>query len=109
VLIAVNNLRDLEQDREVGKRTLAVRLGPKLGRFEVLLLIVAAFALNFFWLSRGHWLAFALPFLALPLALRVVYILFRTHASRQYNQLLAQAAAVHMLFGLLLSVGFFLR
>lgn len=109
VLIAINNLRDLEGDRLVGKRTLAVRLGPRRGRIEVLLLFAGAFALNFFWLHKGFWFAFALPWLALPLAIKVLRALFTTEAGRHYNQLLAQAAFVHMLFGMLLSVGFFLR
>lgn len=109
VLIAINNLRDLDNDRLVGKRTLAVRLGPKRGRYEVLFLIVVAFGLNLFWLSQGFYYAFALPWIALPLAIRVLRALFRTEAGRHYNQLLAQAAFVHMLFGMLLSVGLFLR
>lgn len=109
VLIAINNLRDLEEDRLVGKRTLAVRLGPKRGRYEVLFLVVVAFVLNFFWISQGLWFAFGLPWFALPMALKVVRALFTTEAGRHYNQLLAKAAFVHMLFGMLLSLGFILR
>lgn len=108
VLIAINNLRDLDQDREANKKTLAVRLGPKLGRFEVLALILVAFALNLYWLNQGSFLAFVLPFLALPPAMKVVMTLLRTQASREYNNLLAKAAFVHMLFGVLLSAGFWL-
>ncbi|MBX3021008.1 MAG: 1,4-dihydroxy-2-naphthoate polyprenyltransferase [Bdellovibrionales bacterium] len=109
VLIAINNLRDLDQDREVNKRTLAVRLGPKLGRLEVLLLILVAFVLNLYWLGQGAWLAFLLPLFALPPAIKVVLTLLRSQASREYNRLLAKAAFVHMLFGVLLSIGFVLR
>lgn len=109
VLIAINNLRDLEQDRDVGKRTLAVRLGPKRGRLEVLFLIASAFLLNGFWLSKGFLFAFAMPLFALPVGLRLVRTLLRTEASREYNQLLARAAFMHMLFGILLSLGFILK
>ena len=109
VLIAINNLRDLDQDREINKRTLAVRLGPKLGRYEVLLLFLVAFTLNLFWLERGAWPAFLLPLLALPPAMKVVQTLLQSRASREYNGLLAKAAFVHMLFGSLLSLGFILR
>lgn len=105
VLIAINNLRDLDQDRLVNKRTLAVRLGPRLGRLEVLFLVLASFALNLFWLSRGNGLAFALPFLAAPLALKLTAAVLRTEASREYNNLLARASVIHMLFGVLLTVG----
>ncbi len=106
VLIAINNLRDLDQDRLVGKKTLAVRLGPRNGRIEVLALVLAAYGLHFFWLVKGHHLAFILPWLALPLAVKVVWTLLRTSAGREYNRLLSQAAIVHMLFGVLLSIGF---
>ncbi len=109
VLIAINNLRDLDQDREVNKRTLAVRLGPKLGRFEVLLLILVAFLLNLYWLNKGWVLAFMLPMLALPLAVQVFLRLMSSQASREYNRLLAKAAFVHMLFGVLLSIGLCLQ
>src|SRR6185437_10066766 len=54
VLIAINNLRDLDQDKLVGKKTLAVRLGPKNARIEVLVLVGLAFGLNFFWLAQGY-------------------------------------------------------
>lgn len=109
VLIAINNLRDLDQDREVNKRTLAVRLGPRLGRLEVLLLILGTFVLNLYWLGQGVLLAFVLPLLALPLAVKVIMALLKSEASREYNRLLARAAFVHMLFGILLSLGFVLQ
>jgi 1,4-dihydroxy-2-naphthoate octaprenyltransferase len=108
VLIAINNLRDLDQDRLIGKKTLSVRLGPRNGRIEVALLFGAAFLLNLFWLAQGHTWAFLLPFLTLPLAVKIVLMLFRTPASQAYNRLLAQASFVHMLFGVLLSVGLML-
>ncbi|MGE0529138.1 MAG: 1,4-dihydroxy-2-naphthoate polyprenyltransferase [Bdellovibrionales bacterium] len=109
VLIAINNLRDIDQDREVNKKTLAVRLGPTLGRLEVLVLIASAFVLNVYWLGEGATLAFAMPLFALPPAARVGLTLLHTDASREYNRLLARAAFVHMLFGMLLSVGFVLQ
>lgn len=109
VLIAINNLRDLEQDRLVNKKTLAVRLGPRLGRLEVLLLFVLCFALNLYWWDQGATLAAFLPFAIFPLSLHLAVLILRSPASREYNRFLARAGFLHMLFGVLLSVGFFNR
>ena len=43
-ILVVNNLRDLDTDRESGKRTLAVTLGPERTRYLYLLLVLAAAA-----------------------------------------------------------------
>ena len=42
-LLVINNLRDIPTDREVGKRTLAVRLGDRRTRVFYVLLLVAAY------------------------------------------------------------------
>src|SRR5215213_9716078 len=44
-LLVINNLRDIPTDRQVGKRTLAVRLGDRRTRILYVGLIVAAFVL----------------------------------------------------------------
>ena len=44
-LLVINNLRDIPTDREVGKQTLAVRLGDHRTRWFYVVLIVAAFGL----------------------------------------------------------------
>jgi 1,4-dihydroxy-2-naphthoate octaprenyltransferase len=107
VLIAINNLRDREQDMKVGKKTLAVRFGISFVRLEIATLIGASFALNVYWLEWG--LAAYLPCLLLPLALKIIWDVFSTEPSEAYNKFLAQAALLHLGFGLLLSVGLYLR
>ena len=105
VLIAINNLRDLGQDRLVNKRTLAVRLGPKLGRWEVPALFVGAFALNVFWITHGHPYGPVATVLLVPLAFKVTREILTKPPGREYNLLLAKASMIHMLFGLGLSIG----
>lgn len=46
-LLAINNLRDIDTDRIAGRRTLAVRLGENIARFEVLVSLVTALILLF--------------------------------------------------------------
>jgi len=45
-LLVINNLRDIPTDRDVGKRTLAVRLGDRWTRWFYVVLVVAAFVLT---------------------------------------------------------------
>lgn len=52
VLIAINNLRDVEEDTRSAKRTLAVRFGKTFARIEIVTLIVAAHALGVHWFTQ---------------------------------------------------------
>lgn len=106
VLIAVNNLRDIDGDTRVGKRTMAVRLGKRGARWEIALLALVPFALSALWWSQGFTRAAWLPWLSLPLALGLVRSVFRNEPGVIYNRFLAKAAALHLLFGLLLGVAF---
>ncbi len=108
VLIVVNNLRDIDGDRKVNKKTLAVRLGKKFSKLEIYTLYILNYLLHFYWLAAGYIWSFLLPLLAAPLAILVCYKIAKTEPSPIYNQYLAQTAAVHMLFSLLLSIGFYL-
>lgn len=100
-ILVANNLRDIETDQAAGKRTLAVRLGEKnTQRQYVLLLLVAyltpAVMWAWSWVSSLFWL----PWLTLPLALRLVRII-RTKKGRELIPALKGTGALHLLFGLL--------
>lgn len=105
-VLVVNNYRDLENDRRVGKNTLAVRLGRGASRLEYALLVLAPFPLLFAlgFLAPpgpGVWLAF----LALPWGLLLVRRLQREPPGPGLNAVLASTARFQLGFGLLLSVG----
>jgi 1,4-dihydroxy-2-naphthoate octaprenyltransferase len=108
VLLAVNNLRDMETDRAAHKRTLAARFGLTFARRENAALIMTPFALGILWLSFGFFWAFLLPLMTLPLAWWLARACLTAAPERSVNQLLAQAAALHAAFGLLLALGFLL-
>lgn len=108
VLIAINNLRDIEGDRLVNKKTLAVRFGKKFSRYEIAFLVLAPFALNIFWVFKGALVAAMVSLLALPLAFLVIKNIFTHEPSALYNKFLGQSAALHLTFGLLLSLGLWL-
>jgi 1,4-dihydroxy-2-naphthoate octaprenyltransferase len=110
VLIAINNLRDIEEDTKSGKRTLAVRFGKRFGRWEIAALCAGAYLLNGFWHDgdefRGTWYwAWLLPPLAFPIGVVIVDWIWHRDPSTYYNKVLAMAGVQLLVFALLLSVG----
>jgi 1,4-dihydroxy-2-naphthoate polyprenyltransferase len=103
-LLVVNNLRDIPTDRQVGKRTLAVRLGDRRTRWLYVALIAAAFAVVIVVASivgAPVLIALAAAIVAVPPVRAVVQ-----HATgRDLIVVLAGTARVQLAFGLLVAVG----
>ena len=108
VLIAINNLRDVHGDKLVGKKTLAVRFGIQNSKREIILLCWLPFVLNIYWLLQGYYVAALLPLLAFPLAIKISRFIVQHEPSPQYNQILGVGAGLHLVFGVLLSIGLWL-
>jgi len=108
-VITVNNTRDRESDARAGRQTLAVLCGPRAAGCIYAGELLLPFVL-LPWLAmltgRGFWLA--LPFLLLPLGLRLI-ARFRRAAGAAYNELLAATAGLQLLFALLLAGGLLAR
>ncbi|MGQ9832546.1 MAG: 1,4-dihydroxy-2-naphthoate polyprenyltransferase [Candidatus Villigracilaceae bacterium] len=100
-ILVVNNLRDLENDRKAGKRTLAVHLGERGARLEYLLCMTVAYLVVLLaaWLGLVPWLAL-LTWLSLPLAVKTARTVL-TQAGRPLNAALAGTGQVALLFSLL--------
>lgn len=107
--LVVNNVRDRETDIRVGKRTLAVRLGARGGRFEYVILVgLAYWMLPVFWVvcERSAWVW--LPLVTLPHACGLVDRVFQNSDGPTLNAALASTAKLGMIFSLLLAVGWWL-
>ena len=105
VLIAVNNLRDVNEDRQTGKRTLAVRLGVGFARTEIALLIIVAHASGLYWVDQGWERAFTLPLVTLPIGLFLVWRVIAEPPSRGHNRLLAMSGVQLLIFASLMCWG----
>ncbi|OFZ31627.1 MAG: 1,4-dihydroxy-2-naphthoate octaprenyltransferase [Bdellovibrionales bacterium RIFCSPHIGHO2_01_FULL_40_29] len=106
ILIAINNLRDIETDRVVSKKTLAVRLGKTGGRIWIGFLCFAPFIMGYYWLYQKLWWVYIIPLFSFPLGLFVVKRIFRTEPSAQYNKYLGLSSAYGLLFSILIAIGF---
>ena len=109
-VLVVNNYRDLDPDRQVGKRTLAVCLGRRFTRWEYALLMLAPFALLAALAAQTHaGIALAIPLIVLPLAAGLVRRFWRESPGPAFNPLLARTAKFQVLFSVLLCVAILLN
>ncbi|HVG23958.1 MAG TPA: 1,4-dihydroxy-2-naphthoate polyprenyltransferase [Thermoanaerobaculia bacterium] len=99
VLLVINNLRDVQGDRRVDKRTTVVRFGEGFARFEIAVFVLAPFAAVAFIAPR-----YLLTQIALPFALLIIVRTMRAHGA-ELNRSLALAGALQWAFGLLFVAG----
>ena len=105
-ILVVNNVRDLDTDRRVGKNTLAVRLGRERTRVMFAVMIYGAFVtapLAIFAAPLGLWLF--LPWLALPLAAKLVRTVRNQADGPTLNGALAATGQLQLVFCVLLAAG----
>lgn len=105
-ILHANNMRDIEDDRRTGKRTIATVIGRRWANYEYYALIGAAYAVLVVLVLIGAapWPAL-IAFATLPAAIKAVQLAHRTTSPRRLNYLLAGTAMLHMRFGLLLVLG----
>lgn len=104
-ILVVNNLRDIQQDRAAGKRTIAVRLGTRAAKAEYLLCVIGAYLAVAVGVLAGVLPAPALvALLSTPLAIMPVRVVL-TQPGRPLNQALARTGQLALSFGILLALG----
>jgi len=107
-ILAVNNLRDIDTDRNAGKRTLAVRFGRDTSRLQYTILVTGAYLVAAaMWLCGANSAWAILPWLTMPLGIRLMREVWRSEGA-PLNVVLRQTAALHLAFGVLLAASFVL-
>jgi 1,4-dihydroxy-2-naphthoate octaprenyltransferase len=104
-VLVVNNLRDIDSDRRIGKNTLAVRCGVRFTLAEYALLMHAPFALMLALAGHEERIGLLAPLLLLPWALRLYLRVRRTPSGTWLNSALASTAKLGLAFAFLLSLG----
>ncbi len=106
-ILAVNNLRDVETDRAVGKRTLVVRWGVRWGEVQFIAMWLLAFGISFYFAWDFRSYGPLLPWLLLAWAGHLSVLLLRSQGRglKRWDYLLANTAKSMAAFGLLLTLG----
>lgn len=102
-LLVINNLRDIPTDREVGKRTLAVRLGESGTRRFYVGLVGLSFALTAG--AAAIEAAVLLGLLALPLAVKPIRSVLAGARAVALIPVLGETGRLQLAWGLLVTVG----
>ena len=108
-ILMVNNVRDVAEDREAGKRTLVVRFGRRFGVVAYGVCVIGALmlagllAVGPFGAEMHPWAA--LPLALLPLAVRPVHTMAATTDSERLNPLLGATGRILLLWAVLFSIG----
>lgn len=90
-VLMINNLRDIDSDREAGKRTLPVRLGKKAA--ELIMLVEVLLMPVFAWLAFG-----VSPAMIVGLAGLILYAGVLNARGALYNQCLLFAGLINVLY-----------
>ena len=107
-LLLVNNFRDRDTDRAVGKTTLVVRIGEKATLLLYLGVGVLACLLGLVFWVNGHVLAFLLPLLYLALHVFTYLKMKRIYRGKSLNLCLAETARNIFVYGLTVAAGLLL-
>jgi len=108
-ILIVNNIRDAQSDRAVGRRNIASVFGRKAAEFQFLFLLFTAYAVPpamILW-ANSRWTVL-LAWFSFPFAAHLYDELVHTPISREFNRLLAKTGQLTLLFSVLLTIGFVL-
>ncbi|MFC1997113.1 1,4-dihydroxy-2-naphthoate polyprenyltransferase [Chloroflexota bacterium] len=104
-ILVVNNLRDIESDRQVNKRTLAVRFGKQFARMEYIICVIGAYIIPVaLWGAEKLPLLSLLIFFTIPISLRLIQNIIND-SDRELNKTLAGTGQLELIYALCFSIG----
>jgi 1,4-dihydroxy-2-naphthoate octaprenyltransferase len=105
-VLNVNNIRDLESDKQSGKNTVPVRLGAERARIYHWCLLIMAFVLAGLYAALDYQSVWQFIFiLTTPLLLRNASAVTQTYDPLKLNPLLKQMVFTALIFDFLLGLG----
>ena len=103
-LLSVNNIRDIDTDRKVGKMTLQARLGRKYSVKLQFFLTILLYIIPIYLAIYSNEYFYLLPILSLPLAVKNLRHV-RIYDGKNLNIVLANTGKLLLLYGILFSAG----
>jgi 1,4-dihydroxy-2-naphthoate octaprenyltransferase len=105
-ILHANNIRDMDADRAVNKRTLALMLGLRGARIEYNILMMGAYVLVVLMVLAGVMPPTVLvAFITLPETLKLIRIINTSRDTGQLHMAQGRTAKLHGVFGFWLIVG----
>jgi 1,4-dihydroxy-2-naphthoate polyprenyltransferase len=105
-ILHANNVRDMDADRAVNKRTLAVLLGRRAANAEYILLVGGAYVMVALMVVFGVMpVTTLIAAITLPEALRLIQIVTTSNDTALLHQAQGRTAKLHGAFGLWLVIG----
>ena len=104
-VLVVNNLRDIESDRRIGKNTLAVQRGRRFTTWEYAALMHVPFVLAVLLAIEERQIWLLAPLILLPSTTALFLQIKRNPAGAWLNGALAATAKLGLAFAILLSLG----
>lgn len=104
-ILVVNNFRDIEEDKEANKNTLAVKFGKNFSKWQFILLIVLSYLVSivlYLQFDFNFWIL--LPLSTIPISIILIRMLYLL-TGEGLNKTLELSAKFAGLFGLLFAVG----
>ncbi|HPU24280.1 MAG TPA: 1,4-dihydroxy-2-naphthoate polyprenyltransferase [Candidatus Kapabacteria bacterium] len=106
-LLAINNIRDIETDRSVGKITLAVKIGRKNAIMLFKLFVILSYIPPIFLSYITNNFLFLLVFISIPIAVKLIVDITRK-SGKELNFLIALNSILMLFFCLVFCLSFLL-